>query len=85
MEDNTLVEIIYVYLGRSESLKKAQKLYRDKNPEKMKEIRKRHYEKVKNDVDFKEKQSKQKKSYYERKKNNACPVLSPSSDTPPAP
>lgn len=60
------IEIIYVY--RTENLKKAQKKYRENHKEKIAEIQKRYYDKIKSDDEFKRKVSEQKKQYYVNKK-----------------
>ena len=60
--------IKYIYLSRSSSLKKAQKVYRENNREKINEIHKRYYDRVKSDPEWKKKQSERKKEYYQRKK-----------------
>lgn len=67
IKDNVIIK--YIYLSRSASLKKAQKLYREKNREKMNEIQKRHYDRIKDNEDFKEKQREKKREYYQRKKS----------------
>ena len=60
------IKIIYVY--RNDSMKKAQKKYRENHKEKIAEIQKRYYDKKKNDEEFKKKVSEQKKQYYLKKK-----------------
>ena len=51
--DNQEMKIIYVY--RSETMKNAQKRYRENHKEKIAEIQKRYYDKIKNDEEFKKK------------------------------
>ena len=79
-QENKIIEIKYVYLSRSESLKKAQRKYRVNNREKMNEYSKKYYDKIKCNEDFKKKQSEQKKEYYQRKKQNCCPLPTSSAE-----
>ena len=65
-DSNKEIQIIYVY--RNEALKKAQKKYRDSHKEKIAEIQKKYYDKIKNDEEFKNKVKEQKKQYYQMKK-----------------
>lgn len=65
-ESNVIIK--YIYLSRSASLKKAQRNYRERNREKMSEIQKRHYDKIKDNEEFKKKQRERKREYYQRKK-----------------
>ena len=66
LSENQEMKIIYVY--RSETMKNAQKRYRENHKEKIAEIQKRYYDKKKNDEEFKKKVSEQKKQYYLKKK-----------------
>lgn len=69
------IKIIYIY--RNDALKKAQLKYRQNNQDKIKEITKRYYNKVKNTEEFKNKVKLNKQVYYQ---NNKEKVLSKSKE-----
>ena len=69
------IKIIYIY--RNDALKKAQLKYRQNNQDKIKEITKRYYDKVKNTEEFKNKVKLNKQVYYQ---NNKEKVLSKSKE-----
>lgn len=50
-------------------IKAKQKIYKENNKEKIKEISRRHYEKVKNTEEYKERNRQQLRKYYNKNKD----------------